>query len=77
MAPEAADNLVSRCLMFLFIVSLSKRNNPRYSTQSACFILLSFICGKIFSLLVVKLLYQNQAALRLKKICAFGPLRTK
>ena len=52
MAPEAADNLLSMCL---FQVSLSSRNTSRYYTQLACFILQSFICGKIFSLFLVKI----------------------
>ena len=51
MALEAKDNLVSMCL---FQVSLSLKNTNRYFTPFACFILLSFICGKIFSLLLVK-----------------------
>ena len=51
MTPEAADNLVSMCF---FQVSLSSRNAPKYVTQLACFILQSFICGKIFSLVLVK-----------------------
>ena len=51
MAPEATDNLVSMCF---FLVSLSSRNTPKYFTQLACFSLQSFICGKIFSLVLVK-----------------------
>ena len=54
MAPEATANLVSMCSMCFFQVSLSSRNTPKYFTQLACFILQSFICGKIFSLVLVK-----------------------
>ena len=54
MAPEAADNLVSMCSMCFFQVSLSSRNTPKYFMKLACFILQSFICGKIFSLVLVK-----------------------
>ena len=54
MTPEAADNLVSMCLMCFFQVSLSSRNTPKYFTQLACFILESLSCGKIFSLVLVK-----------------------
>ena len=52
MAPEAADN--SMCSVCLFQVSWSSRNTLRYFTQMACFTLQTFICGKIFSLLLVK-----------------------
>ena len=54
MAPEAANNLVSMCSMCFFQGSWSLRNTSKYFTQLACFILQSFICGKIFSLVLVK-----------------------
>ena len=54
MATEAADNLVSMCSVCFFQVSLTSRNTLKYFTQLACFILQSFISGKIFSLVLVK-----------------------
>ena len=54
MAPEAADNLVLMSSMCFFQVSLSSRNILKYFTQLAYFILQSFICGKIFSLVLIK-----------------------
>ena len=54
MTPEVADNLVSMCSMYFFQMSLSSRNTPKHFTQLAYFILQSFICRKIFSLVLVK-----------------------